>query len=121
MALLQLDTDSLRSVVSAAKQANAAIEEAANLLNSIVEHNDWECSERATIINYTRENKRQINTLEENAGSYYNAVNRAADRFEEEEQRHIAAQGSVDSILASIHNVVPNAGGISVADFSGTL
>ncbi len=119
MAILQLDTDALRSAVSAAKRASDSITEAMELLNKIVVHHDWICKERETINSYTLKNREQIGTLNENASAYYNAVNNAAARFEEEEQRQIASQANVESILAQIHNVVPNAGagGISITNF----
>ena len=116
---LQLDTDILRSAVSSAQNASEMINDAMILLNSIAIHDDWECKERNTITNYTLQNRAKIGEIDEKARVFYDRINQAANRFEEEEQRQITAQESVESIIAQIHNVAVggSSGGISIAKY----
>ena len=119
MPILEMDTDALRSAVGTAKAASDAISSAMELLNRITVHNDWECRERDAINNFTLENRQKIGQMNEAANAFYGAVEFAASRFEEEEQKQISAQQGVDEVLAQISNVVPGGlgGGISIGAF----
>ena len=107
MAILEMDTDALRAAVGTAKAASDAISSAMELLNRITVHNDWECKERDAINQYTLDNRAKIGQMNEAANAFYGAVEFAAARFEEEEQKQISAQQGVDEVLAQISNVVP--------------
>ncbi len=123
--ILKLDTDLLRSTVSVAQQTNEAITEAANLLNQVVIHNDWECVERTQINNNTLANKQTAKDIQDKTSAFYNAISTASSRFDEAEQNTVSRGNSLDEIIGTVVNVVPgisagSAAGssINIADFS---
>lgn len=107
MAFLNVDTDLLRSSVSVAEKTNDAISEAATLLNQVVVHNDWECSERNQINSYTMENRETAQKIEGYASSFYNAVKNASARFDTAEQEMRQKTNTVDDPISRIVSVVP--------------
>jgi hypothetical protein len=109
MAILELDTDQLRSAVSVAEKANQDITEAMNFLDKIVVHNDWVCPERDTINENTERNKNTASTIQQNAEAFYNAVKQASERFDETEQNNISRTNKVDGLISGIVNIVRGA------------
>ena len=107
MAFLNVDTDLLRSSVSVAERTNDAISEAATLLNQVVVHNDWVCSERNQINSYTLENRETAQKIEGYASSFYNAVKNASARFDAAEQEMRQRTNTVDDPISRIISVVP--------------
>ena len=109
MAFLNVDTDLLRSSVSVAERTNDLISDAATLLNQVVVHNDWVCSERNQINSYTIENRETAQKIEGYASSFYNAVKNASARFDAAEQEMRQRTNTVDEPIGRITNVVPGA------------
>lgn len=107
MAILQINTDLLRSSVSVAEQANAAISEAASLLNAIAVHEDWICTEREKIKQMTLNNKQTAQTIEDRASSFYSAVKTASEKFDITEQNSCHKINGVDDIISKIVTTVP--------------
>ena len=64
--MISIDTDMLRQLAAAAKEANEAIENATLRLTAITEHRDWGCKEKNTINEYTVNNKKKIRILQDN-------------------------------------------------------
>lgn len=116
MAILNIDTDILRSSVSVAEQANEAISEAASLLNAIAVHEDWICKERDRIKEMTLTNKRKSQEIREKSAAFYSAIKTAAERFEATEQDNSHRINGVDDIIGKISTVVPK---ISETVFGG--
>ena len=116
MAILNIDTDILRSSVSVAEQANEAISEAASLLNAIAVHEDWICKERDRIKEMTLTNKRKSQEIREKSAAFYSAIKTAAERFEATEQDNSRRINGVDDIIGKISTVVPK---ISETVFGG--
>lgn len=106
MAILELDTDQLRSAVSAAEKTNSELTEAMNYLNMIVVHNDWVCPERKELNANTENNKQTASTIQQNAESFYNAIKQASQRFDEVEQSNVTRTNTVDGLISAIVNVV---------------
>ena len=69
--IIDLNTEQLQSAVQIARSANAALTEAASLLNSVVVHNDWQCPERSEINDNTVRNRSQSLTLQADAERRY--------------------------------------------------
>ena len=107
MAFLNVDTDLLRSSVSVAERTNDLISDAATLLNQVVVHNDWVCSERNQINSYTIENRETAQKIEGKASSFYSAVKNASARFDAAEQEMRQRTNTVDEPIGRITNVVP--------------
>ena len=107
MAILNIDTDILRSSVSVAEQANEAISEAASLLNAITVHDDWICTERDRIKEMTLSNKQKSQEIREKSAAFYAAIRTASERFDAVEQDNCRRMNTVDDIIGKISTVVP--------------
>ncbi|MDO4418019.1 MAG: hypothetical protein Q4C02_07045 [Eubacteriales bacterium] len=122
MAKLDLDTDALRDAVAVAKQIDENTATAKNLLNQNIQTADWNVGKLTdSLKEKTAENRTKIEKLNEKAASLFQAIEYASTRFEEVEQQNIQRQQSVDSIIASIHNVAasPVGGSVSISSFQG--
>lgn len=73
--MISIDTDMLRQLAAAAKEANEAIENATLRLTAITEHRDWGCKEKNTINEYTVNNKKKIRILQDNSSSFLSVLN----------------------------------------------
>ena len=109
MAILDINTDELKSAVTVAKSANEEITAAMDLLNKIVIHNDWACPQRETINNNTINNRQTAKNIQECANAFYLAIEKASVEFEKTEQEIIRLTNQVDSLIASVASVVPGA------------
>ena len=107
MAILNIDTDILRSSVSVSEQANEAISEAASLLNAITVHDDWICTERDRIKEMTLLNKQKSQEIREKSAAFYAAIRTASERFDAIEQDNCRRMNTVDDIIGKISTVVP--------------
>ena len=84
--MISIDTDMLRQLAAAAKEANEAIENATLRLTAITEHRDWGCKEKNTINEYTVNNKKKIRILQDNSSSFLSALNDVVNDFENTEK-----------------------------------
>lgn len=106
--MIDLNTEQLQTVVQIARSANAAITDAASLLNSVVIHNDWQCPERSEINQNTSRNRSAALTLQSDAERLYNNICYATERFLAAEQELSNSFNAVDSPIASFLSKVPN-------------
>ncbi len=116
MAILNIDTDVLRSSVRVAEQANSAITDAASLLNAITVHEDWVCRERDRIKEMTLDNRQKSQQIQQRAASFYSAIKNASERFDATESDNCSRMNGVDDIISKISTVVPK---ISESVFGG--
>lgn len=107
MIVLNIDTSILRSSVSVAEQANTAITEASNLLNSITVHDDWVCRERDRIKEMTLSNRQNAQQIQERSSSFYSAIKTASEKFDTTEQDSCRRINGVDDSIGKITTVVP--------------
>lgn len=107
MIVLNIDTSILRSSVSVAEQANTAITEASNLLNSITVHDDWVCRERDKIKEMTLSNRQNAQQIQERSSSFYSAIKTASEKFDTTEQDNCRRINGVDDSIGKITTVVP--------------
>lgn len=107
MVILNIDTEILRSSVNVAEQANEAITEAANLLNAITVHEDWNCSERDRIKEMTLSNKQKAQQIQQRSSGFCAAIRTASERFDTVEQESCHRVNGVDDIIGKISTIVP--------------
>ena len=105
--MIDLNTQQLQAAVQAARAANEAISDAANLLNSVVVHTDWQCPERSEINENTSRNRSQALTLQADAERLYNNINYAAEAFLAAEQQVSSSFNTVDGPIASFLSQTP--------------
>lgn len=106
--IIDLNTDELQSAVQIARRTNEFLTEAANLLNSVVVHNDWQCPERYEINNNTTRNRTQALTLQADAENLYNNINYASEQFLAAEQEIYRSFDTVDGPIASFLSQTPS-------------
>lgn len=107
MIVLNIDTSILRNSVSVAEQANTAITEASNLLNSITVHDDWVCRERDKIKEMTLSNRQNAHQIQERSSSFYSAIKTASEKFDTTEQDSCRRINGLDDSIGKITTVVP--------------
>ena len=103
--MISIDTDMLRQLAAAAKEANEAIENATLRLTAITEHRDWGCKEKNTINEYTVGNKKKIRILQDNSSSFLSALNDVVNDFENTEKNVCNNSGGIDSVIAKIMDI----------------
>ena len=99
---LSIDPENLKSVAQNAQRVNADIDSAMQLLNQISAHNDWNCKERKQLNEYT------IRILKENSDVFLNAVQKAAQDFQDTEKNLSTIFASVDDVIRTVLSVTPN-------------
>ena len=122
MAYLDIDTEKLRAGVTSAKRTKEAITEAVKLLNQIETHDDWICVERTKINKSMEENCKTAEDIQNASAAFYNAIDQASLKFDEEEQKSISRTNQLDEWLGQIISVVPGiagagAGSLAIASF----
>lgn len=111
--MISIDTDMLRQLAAAAREANEAIENATSRLTAITEHRDWGCKEKYTINEYTANNKKKIRILQDNSRSFLSALNDVVSDFENTEKNVCSNTGGIDSVIANMLDITRNAFGTS--------
>lgn len=106
--IIDINTDQLQSVVHMARAANEAISDAANLLNSVVAHDDWQCPERNEINSGITQNRSLGLALQTDAELLYGNISYATECFLAAEQEICNSFQSVDGPIASFLSQVPN-------------
>ena len=105
--MIDINTDQLQSLVQVARAANMAITDAAQLLNTVVAHNDWQCPERTEINNGLISNRTQSLALQTDAERLYTNSCYAAEQFLAAEQEILAKFDTVDGPIASFLALAP--------------
>ncbi len=98
--MIDINTDDLKSLAQGAKLANQEISAAANLLNQITVHNNWNCKERDQLNGYTLGNRKRIQALHEVSDDFLNKVINLAGEFEAAENQIPAMFQGLDSIVS---------------------
>lgn len=102
MKTIILDTAALAQMVILVSKANDEIDEAAELMNRVVSHNDWTCKERTSISDGIQRCKKSICSLQEANRSFMYAFKRVLSNMTKKEQDISTGFQSVESILAKI-------------------
>ena len=125
MDILDINTDVLRQSVSIAKKTNEAITTAKNLMREVEVHTDWTCPERYGtngLDALTNKNRKEIEVVYRWSSSFYTAIERASQSFDECERESIKSFNTLDNLIAAIVKVVPGKfSGSSVAGVGAVL
>lgn len=109
--LIDIKTDELQQAVAIARQANASLTEAANLLNSVIIHNDWQCPERSEINDNTQRNRTESLRLQADGENFYKTILSVTEDFLAAEQELNRRIDGVDSLISDFLSSVPSSGG----------
>lgn len=103
--MIVIDTEILKHLAGIAGRVNEEIRDAADILNSVTTHNDWGCSERDTINNFTIQNKTKIKQISDASSNFYNIINSVSDEFAMVERDIPSMFSSVDSIIGHVISI----------------
>lgn len=117
--LIDINTEELQQYVQIARQANEALTQAASLLNSVVEHNDWQCPEREAINQNTARNRADSMRLQEDAEKFYTAIVQASEDFLRAESEVNQNINGVDELIARFLSLVPSETASDNGNWSG--
>lgn len=117
--LIDINTEELQQYVQLARQANEALTGAASLLNSVVEHNDWQCPEREAINQNTTRNRTDSMRLQQDAENFYKAVVLASEDFLAAENEVNQSINSVDEMISRFLSLVPSETASDDSNWSG--
>ena len=107
---IDIVTEDLEQYTRMAQEANNAIAAAAQLLNSITVHTDWECPQRDAIVEDTQRNRADSNRLQENAESYYREILAASEAFKAAEDGLNQKINGVEELISRFLSLVPGSG-----------
>ena len=69
-----MNPQTITEIAQTIANAYGEVEEAARILTSITEHNNWNCKERDAINDYTQSNAREILKISEKSGNFANVM-----------------------------------------------
>ncbi len=103
--MINIDTDTLKECSSAASNATAQLNDAANIIMQITTHNDWVCANKDKINGYITTNRQFMMQLVQDAKSFDNAIQQVTDSFVEEESKIGSMFEEIEELLAGVLNV----------------
>ena len=84
--IIDVNPQTITEIAQTIANAYGEVEEAARILTSITEHNNWNCKERDAINDYTRSNAQEILKISEKSGNFANVMKTVAENFTTDEK-----------------------------------
>ena len=105
--IIDVNPQTITEIAQTIANAYGEVEEAARILTSITEHNNWNCKERDAINDYTQSNAREILKISEKSGNFANVMKMVAENFTTDEKKISEMFTSVESMIGSILSIRP--------------
>ena len=105
--IIDVNPQTITEIAQTIANAYGEVEEAARILTSITEHNNWNCKERDAINDYTQSNAREILKISEKSGNFANVMKTVAENFTTDEKNISEMFTSVESMIGSILSIRP--------------
>ena len=103
--IIDVNPQTITEIAQTIANAYGEVEEAARILTSITEHNNWNCKERDAINDYTQSNAREILKISEKSGNFANVMKTVAENFTTDEKNISEMFTSVESMIGSILSI----------------
>ena len=103
--MINIDTDTLKQCSSAAKNATANLNDAANIIMGITTHEDWICATKEKINSYILTNRSLMQALVQDAASFDSAIQVSTDKFVQAESKISSMFEEIEELLSSVLNV----------------
>lgn len=103
--MIKIDTDTLKECSSAAKNATANLNDAANIIMQITTHQDWVCANKDKINNYITTNRQLMAQLVQDAASFDSAIQAVTDDFVSQESQISSLFEEIEELLSGVLNV----------------
>ncbi len=104
--MIYIDTDAIREMMNQMDIACEQIDRALVKINSAQSHRDWNCRERANIINLMDNNKKNMSKIQQNANSLSRNIRAVSTLFDDTEKEVERLMDVVDDCIADVVNVV---------------
>lgn len=104
--MIYIDTDAIRVMMSQMENACEQIDRALVKINSAQSHRDWNCRERANIINMMDNNKKNMSKIQQNANSLSRNIRAVSTLFDDTEKEVKGLMDVVDNTITDIVNIV---------------
>lgn len=114
--IIDVNPQTITEIAQTIANAYGEVEEAARILTSITEHNNWNCKERDAINEYTHSNAREILKISEKSGNFANVMKMIAENFTADEKNISEMFTSVESVIGSILSIQPIGGGTTTGN-----
>ncbi len=114
--IIDVNPQTITEIAQTIANAYGEVEEAARILTSITEHNNWNCKERDTINDYTRSNAKEISKISEKSENFANVMKMVAENFTTDEKNLSEMFTSVESIIASMLTIQPIGSGSTTSN-----
>ena len=114
--IIDVNPQTITEIAQTIANAYGEVEEAARILTSITEHNNWSCKERDAINEYTHSNAREILQISEKSGNFANVMKSVAENFTTDEKNISEMFTSVESMIGSILSIRPIGAGIRTSN-----
>ena len=114
--IIDVNPQTITGIAQTIANAYGEVEEAARILTSITEHNNWNCNERDAINDYTRSNAQEILKISEKSGNFANVMKVVAENFTTDEKNISEMFTSVESIIASMLTIQPIGSGTTTSN-----
>ena len=114
--IIDVNPQTITGIAQTIANAYGEVEEAARILTSITEHNNWNCKERDAINDYTRSNAQEILKISEKSGNFANVMKEVAENFTTDEKNISEMFTSVESIIASMLTIQPIGSGTTTSN-----
>ena len=98
--MINIDTDVLKQLASAAQLSNQNMIAALQKINTITDHNDWNCKERKTINQRMLSNKSLAQKLSAATEEFTANMNKMVARFDDFKAEAPKAFANLESLLA---------------------
>ena len=105
--IIDVNPQTITEIAQTIANAYGEVEEAARILTSITEHNNWNCKERDAINDYTHSNAREILKISQKSGNFANVMKIVAENFTTDEKNISEMFTSVESMIGSILSIRP--------------
>ena len=114
--IIDVNPQTITEIAQTIANAYGEVEEAARILTSITEHNNWNCKERDAINEYTHSNAQEILKISEKSGNFANVMKMVAETFATDEKNISEMFTSVESVIGSILSIQPIGGGTTTGN-----
>lgn len=103
--IISIDIDEMQEISNTLQLAKEKIDESANIVSRIVEHNNWNCRERDTINQRIYSIKSQQKNMQEKFGTFAEKIKISAAQFSEIDTKTLTAFRDLDALFSQILSV----------------
>lgn len=102
---ISIDTEEMQVIATLLTAIKEKIDDSANIVSHIAEHNDWQCKERFAISERIAKNKREQKKVQEKITLFSEKVTIAASQFSTIDAKTLTAFRDLNSLFSKLLSV----------------